>query len=263
MTKRYYKCEETHQTVKGIELKHCTKCKRWKEESEFGKDRARKDGLKIYCKGCNKAYAQKRRRKNKKAVREYLKFEDRHRVIRGFKEKLCSHCKQWKYYSSFYKNSQSKDGLSLWCKECESKRTEHKRNSDRKYLRYEDRHRTVKGIKQKLCIKCSKWKVESEFHKDRSSKDGINSSCKECSRKATGKSYKPKKKSVRRNMRYEDRHRVINGVKQKYCRKCKKWKSEYKFYRDISKRDGLKNRCQKCSYKPAKKFRKGRSNVKN
>ena len=98
MTKRYYKCEETHQTFDGVEHKRCTKCRMWKEESEFRKDLARKDGLRIYCKGCEKVYALKRRSKNKKAVREYLKFEDRHRVIRGFKETLCSCCKQWKYY---------------------------------------------------------------------------------------------------------------------------------------------------------------------
>jgi len=263
MTKKYYKCEETHQTVNGIKLKRCTKCKRWKEISEFCKDRARKDGLKIYCNSCNNAYALKSYRKNKRPVRDYLRYGDRHRVIRGFKEKLCSRCKQWKFYSEFYKNSRTKDVLSLSCKECERKRTENKRKSDRKYLRHEDRHRIVKGIKQKLCTKCSKWKVESEFHKDRSSKDGINSSCKECSYKATGKPCKPKKKIVRKNLRYEDRHRVVNGVKQKYCRKCKKWKSEHKFYRDKSKKDGLKDQCQKCSYKPAKKSRKKRSNVKS
>jgi hypothetical protein len=183
MAKRYYKCEETHQTVNGIKLKRCTKCKRWKEVSEFCKDRARKDGLKIYCNSCNSLYAQKRHRKNKKSVRDYLRYEERHRVIRGFKEKLCSRCKQWKYYSDFYKNSRTKDGLSVSCKECESKRTEHKRKSDKKYLRFEDRHRIVKGIKQKLCTKCSIWKVEGDFHKNISSRDGLNNLCKDCLRK--------------------------------------------------------------------------------
>jgi hypothetical protein len=191
MVKRYYKCEETHQTVKGIKLKRCTKCKRWKELSEFNKDRARKDGLKVYCKSCNKAYVIKRRRKSKKPVRDYLRYEDRHRVIRGFKEKLCSRCKQWKYYSEFYKSSRTKDGLSFRCKEC--------------------------------------------------------------SNKATSKPYNPKKKNVRRYMRYEDRHRIIDGVKQKYCRHCKRWKNEDKFYKDRGKKDGLNDRCKKCSYKPVKK----------
>ena len=193
MTKKYYKCEETHQTFNGVKHKRCTKCKRWKEESEFCKDRARKDGLKIYCKGCNKAYALKHRKKNgkRKKTRVYLRFEDRHRVIRSFKEKLCSRCKQWKYQSDFYKNSQSKDKLSLWCKECGNKRYEHKRKGVRTNLGYEDRHRTVKGIKQKFCRKCSKWKAESEFYQNKSSRDDLDDRCKKCS-------YKPAKKSRKR-----------------------------------------------------------------
>jgi len=189
MTKRYYKCEETHQTFNGVKHKRCTKCKRWKEESEFCKDRARKDGLKIYCKGCNNAYSLRRRRKNRKGkkARVYLRFEDRHRVIRGFKEKLCSRCKKWKYYSEFYRYRQSKDGLSLWCKECGSKRYERIRKGARKYLRFEDRHRVVNGIKEKLCRKCSKWKAESDFYKNKSSRDGLNERCKKCSYKAAKK----------------------------------------------------------------------------
>lgn len=263
MAKRYYKCEETHQTVNDVDLKRCTKCKRWKEISEFCRDRTRKDGLKIYCNSCNSSYALKCYQNNKKSVRDYLRYEERHRAIRGIKKKLCSRCKKWKYYSDFYKNRRANDGLSVSCKECESKRTKHKRKSDKKYLRYEDRHRIVNGIKQKLCSKCSIWKAESGFSTDRSRKDGLDSSCKDCSHKATGKSYKPKQQSVRKNLRYEERHRIVDGVKQKYCRKCKKWKSEQEFYRDKSKKDGLQYRCQKCSYKPVKKFRKKRTAVKN
>jgi len=193
MTKRYYKCEETHQTFNGVKHKRCTKCKRWKEESEFCKDRARKDGLKIYCKGCNNAYSLRRRRKNRKGkeARVYLRFEDRHRVIRGFKENLCSRCKQWKYKSDFYKCRQSKDGLSLWCKECGSKRYERIRKAGRRNLRYEDRHRVVNGVEQKYCRTCRRWKDESAFYKNRSGKDCLNDLCKKCS-------YKPAKKSRKR-----------------------------------------------------------------
>ena len=123
MTKRYYKCEETHQTFNGVRHKRCTKCKRWKEESEFCKDRARKDGLRIYCKGCNNAYSLKLRRKNRKGkkARVYLRFEDRHRTFRGVKQKLCGDCKQWKKESLFHTNHSSKDGLHWRCKVCECK----------------------------------------------------------------------------------------------------------------------------------------------
>ena len=190
MTKRYLSYEETHHTFKGVKQKRCTKCKAWKEESEFHKDHARRDGLTIYCKGCVKAYEQKRRGKNRKAVREYLRYEERHRIVRTIKEKLCSRCKQWKYESEFYKNRRSKDGLSLCCKECESKRTDHKRKGGRKNLRYEERHRIVKGAKEKLCTKCGKWKKESDYYTHRSNKDGLMGRCKKCSYKAANKSGK-------------------------------------------------------------------------
>jgi len=192
MTKRYYKCEETHQTFNGVKHKRCTKCMRWKEESEFCKDRARKDGLKIYCKGCNNAYLLRHLRKNRKGkkTRVYLRYEDRHREIRGFKEKLCSHCKKWKYYSEFHKNSRSKDGLKLWCKECGRKRYERIREAGRRNLRYEDCHRVVNGVKQKYCRKCKKWKNENEFNKNRSGKDGLMGRCKKCLYKPAEKSRK-------------------------------------------------------------------------
>ncbi|MBN2589003.1 MAG: hypothetical protein JXA96_04005 [Sedimentisphaerales bacterium] len=45
-------------------------------------------------------------------------------------------------------------------------------------------HRTVKGIKQKLCKKCNEWKPESEFHKNSSSKDNLAASCKKCKNNA-------------------------------------------------------------------------------
>ena len=113
MSKKYYKYEETHQTFNGVKHKRCTKCMRWKEVSEFSKDRARKDGLKIYCKGCNNEYALKRRRKNRKGkkTRVYLRFEDRHRIIRGVKQKLCTKCGKWKNQIEYYKSSAEKDGL--------------------------------------------------------------------------------------------------------------------------------------------------------
>jgi len=253
MAKRYYKCEETHQTFNGVKHKRCTKCKRWKDESEFHKDRARKDGLKIYCKGCNKAHSLRHRRKNGKAVREYLSYEDRHRVIRGFKEKLCSRCKKWKYQSNFYRYRQSKDGLSLWCKECGNKRIKLKRKGVRKNLRYEDRHRVVNGAKEKLCTKCKNWKKENEYYTQRSSKDSLSARCKKCTYKATKKTHKPKRKGGRRNLRYEDRHRIVNGAKQKLCCKCKRWKNESEFYKDRSQKDGLMGRCKECSYNAHRK----------
>jgi len=120
MTKRYYKHRETHRKVKGRKQKYCTKCKKWKSVGEFGIDRAKRDGLNIRCKDCYRAYTRalhRKYRKGKKA-RVYLRFEQRHRIIDGVKQKLCRTCKRWKDESAFYKNRSGKDGLDDQCRNC-------------------------------------------------------------------------------------------------------------------------------------------------
>jgi hypothetical protein len=187
MAKRRYSYEERHRTVNGVKLKRCTKCKRWKKESEFRKDRTRKDGLRIYCKACDSASARKRYQKNgksRKAVRDYLRYEERHRTVRGSREKLCSRCKKWKTEDDFSRHSKSRDGLSFSCKECDRKRYEPNRKTGRRYLRYEERHRVVDGVKQKRCSTCKRWKARSDFYKDSRYKDGLEGRCKKCMGKA-------------------------------------------------------------------------------
>ena len=192
MAKKYFKFNEMHRTFGGVKLKRCTKCKKWKEENEFRKDRARKDGLRLYCKGCDAAYLRERRRREGKTVREYLRCEERHRIVRGVKEKLCSGCKQWKFESCFNKNRLLKDGLSCQCKDCEKKqareRLERRKKDARRNLHYEDRHRVVDGVKEKLCSKCGQWKKESEYHRQKRERDGLAVWCKECSYGAMAKS---------------------------------------------------------------------------
>jgi ribosomal protein S18 acetylase RimI-like enzyme len=92
----------------------------------------------------------------------------------------------------------------------------------------------------------------------RKSRDGLLWQCKKCESEYIRKRLEQKRKGARRNLRYEDRHRVVNGIKQKFCRKCRRWKSESEFYKDRSQKDGLYDRCKKCSYKATNKSRKKR-----
>jgi len=133
----------------------------------------------------------------------------------------------------------------------------------KRYDKYIESHRTVRSRKQKLCTKCKKWKDESQFCINRKSKDGLQWRCRNCESKYARKRYERISKGARRNLRYEDCHRLVNRVKEKLCRKCRKWKSENEFYKHRSKKDGLMSRCKKCTYKPAQKSRKRRSSVKN
>jgi len=61
--------------------------------------------------------------------------------------------------------------------------------------KYEDLHRVVKDVKQKLCRKCNEWIPESEFHKNASSKDGLAGSCKACKAEAA-KKYRKRRKTA-------------------------------------------------------------------
>jgi hypothetical protein len=189
MTKKYHKYKDTHRKVRGREQKYCVKCFKWKDESEFNLDRVKKDGLKIKCRDCDKAYYAELRRKHRKGknTKIYLRFEQRHRIVDGVREKCCSKCGKWKKESEseFFKDRSIKDGLSQWCRKCSYKPIKKK---FRIYLKFAECHRTVNGIKEKYCKKCKKWKRESEYYTSRSNKDGLKGWCKDCS-------YKPVKKS--------------------------------------------------------------------
>ena len=54
--------------------------------------------------------------------------------------------------------------------------------------KYEDEHRVIDDVKQKLCRKCGQWKAETDFHKNASRKDGLARWCKVCKTNAARKS---------------------------------------------------------------------------
>jgi len=117
----------------------------------------------------------------KLGLEKRIRYEECHRVVNGTKQKLCCRCKQWKKESLFHRSRKSRDGLQWQCKECQSRRLERRRRGARRYLRFEDRHRVVNGIKQKLCRKCNRWKSESAFYRNRSGRGGLAAQCRKCS----------------------------------------------------------------------------------
>ena len=99
-------------------MKRCSKCKKQKEESEFSKNRIRKDGLSTWCKDCWRANTRERYEQKKGSVRKNNNYKDLHRVAGGVKQKRCGRCKKWKAEDQYYQHSRHKDGLAVWCKEC-------------------------------------------------------------------------------------------------------------------------------------------------
>ena len=193
-------------------------------------------------------------------TKKYYRYKETHRTVKGVKEKLCTKCIKWKGKSDFHTERARKDGLSRLCRECYRayERAIYRKDKEhvRERLKYEESHRTVRGVKQKLCSRCKLWKKESLFHRNRRLKDGLQWWCKECESKYVRKRYERIRKGARKCLRYEDRHRVVNGVKQKLCSKCSRWENETGFYKDSLRKDGLEYQCKKCSYIPTGRSRK-------
>ena len=59
--------EQCHRVVKGTKEKLCSKCRRWKGESQFCRNRRLKYGLQWRCKECESKYARKRYERIRKA----------------------------------------------------------------------------------------------------------------------------------------------------------------------------------------------------
>ena len=92
-------------------MKQCTKCNKLKSKSEFSKNSNNKDGLKYWCKKCDREYKRRYYRKNRGPVKRYFRYEETHRTVDGVKQKRCTKCKKWKDESKFGKDRYGKDGL--------------------------------------------------------------------------------------------------------------------------------------------------------
>jgi len=99
---------------------------------------------------------------------------------------------------------------------------------------------------------CGKLKGEREFSISRAFKDGLRYWCKACESKYQHKYYLRTSKVERRNFKFEQCHRTVGGVKEKRCRRCKKWLPERDFYKNRRNRDGLGGWCKECASKSSK-----------
>jgi len=111
---------------------------------------------------------------------------------------------------------------------------------------------------KKQCRKCKKWKDKSEFHNEKRRKDGLHLHCKDCVCEYARKHYRKIVGPSRRTRRYEDRRRVVDGVRKKRCCTCDKWKDESHYYKHVRHIDGFTDRCKECTNKATNKCRSRR-----
>lgn len=88
---------------------------------------------------------------------------------------------------------------------------------------------------RKRCARCKKLKLVSDFYRNRSRKDGLQHTCKQC-RKAFKAGYY-------RNV--ETQRQVVAG--KKVCRTCGEMKPLDEYLRQPTNRDGRRSDCKACS----------------
>lgn len=123
-------------------MKRCTKCCEWKDESEFYKDKSKKDGLTCRCKDCQKL-----------ATKHYVKTHKEYH--KNYRE---THEEQFKNYQKKYNEPRKKFLNSL-------KRPCYKCGEDRLYLIQFHHINPVDksfGIAEKVA---SKEQIEAEVNK--------------------------------------------------------------------------------------------------
>jgi hypothetical protein len=146
----------------SVPLKMCGKCGLVKEVEKFYKRKGSKDGFRAYCKRCCAASQNAAQERNK--ARE---------TVVVLESKTCPGCGIEKPGSGFSKSRRTKSGLQGHCKECNSKGQKD----------WGKRNRAREGIVSpdfKICPGCKVEKPASEFHKNKSNKDGLIDYCKGC-----------------------------------------------------------------------------------
>ena len=101
----------------------------------------------------------------------------------------------------------------------------------------------------KRCRRCKKLKDKSEFSKQSSRTDGLRCWCKKCECDCKHEYYRRNRKSVKKYNSYEEIHRVVDGVKEKWCRRCRKWKALIDYHKNVAAKDRLCLRCKECTNK--------------
>lgn len=137
----YYK--KLNKQVVERKKKVCTNCKRELPLKFFYKSKYSSDGFKHKCKDCCKEY-----NKNHPQKRTQQKSESTQQVI---PTRQCPRCGKMLPLTSFYPNKTRKDGLQVWCKDCQLEYTR-QQNKKRQQVKQEKpqhiRHLQIENVER-------------------------------------------------------------------------------------------------------------------
>ena len=153
--------------------------------------------------------------------------------------KRCTKCKSSRTIEDFYEDKKTKDGLSLWCKDCCKKATKKQQEKNR------IRNTTIIIPEFKKCSGCKIEKSCTLFNKNKTQPDGLSGYCKECS-------------AAKDKIRYERNKAREDAVPPEYktCSKCGFKKLGILFNRHKGQKDGFSRWCKDCCSKGTKTLRK-------
>lgn len=116
--------------------------------------------------------------------------------IKDITTKKCSKCKQVKAMREFGRSRRRRDGIRSVCKCCYNKKARDLRAS---YVEVNSRLSLSRGgewlLSKKLCPKCGKEKERRKFRVNFTTKDGLDSWCKECKNRS-GRNWKARPSSL-------------------------------------------------------------------
>lgn len=155
-------------------LKVCKDCQQNKEISLFPKSPGMKDGHLNSCKNCNKDKRRKRLGREKREIRTFFDKQT----------KICTDCRIEKPFEEFYPNKNIKDGIDIYCKNCETKqrRTRLKQKERPQTIFYEE--------KTKVCCSCKEKKPFEDFSVSKNTKSGRGTICLPCLKEYQKEHYK-------------------------------------------------------------------------
>ncbi len=223
------------QRIKEInppKIKECNICHLRLPLDKFYSNLRHKDGYSGTCIRCEE-----------KRVQEYIQQWGVDGKITPI-EKQCPSCEQMLPADHFVKNIRKKDGLDYVCKECSKLMREHytllwsKERKSQNQMEF-----SLFPKLEKTCSICHKTKLLTMFYTRSNSKDGYNSSCKECNLKSQKLYIEKQKKSPK----------VI--PENKVCSACKQLLPASKFNNSKHRKDGLDIHCKECHNKKYNEYK--------
>lgn len=153
--------------------------------------------------------------------------------------KRCPGCTVAKPLADFHRSTRSADGLQRLCKDCGNDA-----RRQRVALRRQETLAALPPDDCKRCPRCGEVKARSEYHRNRRTRDGLQTYCRPCSNDIR-RDYEQRHASdiaARRNERLA--RAQVDG--EKTCTKCHVTKPRVEFYRHRTTRDGRATYCIQC-----------------